>query len=78
MTKPELTDIERKAIEESLKLFVGSQANFDRFPNKTNSIDQYLTGSRPFMEKIVGNATMKLDQILAADLQKAAEAGYRR
>lgn len=75
MVKTELNDIERKAIEESLSVFYGSRKAIERFPNTTNSIDQHLTGSRPFMEKVTGDATMKLDQILASDIQKAAEAG---
>ena len=75
MTTVQLNDIERKAVEESLKIFHGSRKAIERFPNTTNSIDQHLTGSRPFMEKVTGDATMKLDQILASDIQKAAEAG---
>lgn len=75
MNKNGLSDIENKAIEKALEVFQVSRRTLDHFPNKTNSIDQHLTGSRPFMEKVTGDATMKLDQILASDIQKAAEAG---
>lgn len=73
--KTDISDIELEAIQKSLEVFNASQRNSDRFPNNTNSIDQHLTGSRPFLEKVTGDATMKLDQILAAEIQDAAEKG---
>ena len=71
----ELTDVEQKAMDKALYVFNAGEKGKHLYPNETNSISSHLTGSTSFVEKIVGDATMKIDQILGPDIQKAAEDG---
>lgn len=73
--KIELTDVEQKAMNDALYVFNQCEKSKHRYPNKTNSLSNHLTGSTSFVERIIGDATMKIDQILGPDIQKAAEAG---